>query len=142
MNYSSRLQICANTGKCTTFDELHDLTIRVAKRLRSAGFEKDQVIFFLTNNSEDIAPLVFAAMCLGCPVASLPSFHSKLEYLQHLSAVKPKYVFCDLEYYDMLKDCLCTLKLGAKFFTFGGQIEKSTSISDLFEMDNMDSYFV
>ncbi|XP_055309667.1 uncharacterized protein LOC129573305 [Sitodiplosis mosellana] len=142
VNGSRVAQICADTGNRTTFDELHTLTVRVAKRLRNFEFEKGQVIFFLTNNSADIPVLVFAAMCLGCPVASLPSFHSKMEYFQHLSAVKPKYVFCDLEYYAIMKDCISNLKIEAKFFTFGGQIEESVSINNLFEKDNIDLYFV
>lgn len=135
-------KICADTGKRTTFDELHELTIRIAKRLRSVGLERGEVVFFLTENTADIPALVFAALCLGCVITARRSSSSKLEHVRYLTVVKPKYVFCDLEHYNMMKECLIDLKIQAKFFTFDGQIDESILVNDLFEVDDMDSYFV
>ncbi|XP_055309666.1 probable 4-coumarate--CoA ligase 1 [Sitodiplosis mosellana] len=142
VNGSRVAQICAETGKCTTFNELHTLTIRVAKRLRNVGLEKGEVVFFVTDNTSDIPALVFAALCLGCVITARRSSSSKLEHVRYLSIVWPKYVFCDLEYYAMMKDCLAELKIEAKFFTFDGQSEGSIAVDDLFKEDDMDLYFV
>lgn len=114
----------------------------MARQLRDVGLQKDQVIFFLTNNSADIAAFVFAALCLGCAIAGRRSSSSKFEHIRYLSVIKPKYVFCDVEYYAFMKECLMDLKIEAKFFTFGGQIGESISLNDLLENDDMDTYFV
>lgn len=100
------------------------------------------MIFFLTDNSADVAPLVFAALCLGCAITSLPLCYTKMEYSQYLNIVRPSHVFCDSGYYVVLKECLMDLNIDATFFTFDGQLDESHSIEDLFEGNDFDAYFV
>lgn len=128
-------QICANTGKTTTFDELHAITIRAAKNLQNIGCQKGQVIFLLSNNTDDMVPLVFAALCLGCQISSLPTVCSKSEYEYFLSIMNPHFVFCDLELQPILKECLEHLEINAKFFTFDGQNSESIAVETLFDVD-------
>lgn len=89
---------------------------------------------FLTNNTAAISPLVFAALCLGCPVAPLYTSCSKAECLYFLTLSKAEIVFCDLEFHSMLKECTEKLEISLKYFTFDGQTDGQThSINCLFE---------
>lgn len=134
-------QICANTNKSTTFDELRRLTICAAKNLRNFGCQKGQIIFISSKNTGDIAPLVFAALCLGCPVASLPTCFSQAEYLDFLSFSKPEIVFCDPEIHSIFKECFDKLKINALFFTFDRQLDGTHSIDSLFATVDDSLYF-
>lgn len=132
-------QICANTNVTKTNGELYAQTIRVAKNLQKCGCKKGEVIFFLTKNSADIPAIVFAALCLGCPITGSGEYNTTREHLYFLNVVKPKYVFCDVEYYEELNDCHHGLNDKPIFFTFGGQTRDSRSIEVLFEVDNANS---
>lgn len=136
-----QIQICANTGKTTTFDELRESTICAANNLRKLGFEKGKMIFLLTNNTVDIVPLVFAALCLGCQISSLPTVCSKAEYEYFWSITNPQFIFCDLELQPTLKECRENLKSNADIFTFDGQIDDSIAVDTLFRKTETDPYF-
>lgn len=118
------------------------LTIRAANNFKKLGFKKGDVLYFMTNNSADIAPLVFAALCLGCPVTAQPISSSKAECLYFLNVVKPSFVFCDLEFCGTLNECLKNLKNDAKLFTFDGQTDESTPVDNLFDGVNDDANFM
>lgn len=136
-----QIQICANTGKTTTFDELRESTICAANNLQKLGFEKGKMIFLLTNNMVDIVPLVFAALCLGCQISSLPTVCSKEEYEYFWSITNPQFIFCDLELQPTLKECRENQKSNADIFTFNGQIDDSIAVDTLFRKTETDPYF-
>lgn len=96
----------------------------------------------MTNNSADIAPLVIAALCLACPITAQPVFSSKAECLYFLNVVKPNHIFCDPEFYVILKECLGSLNNDAKIFTFGGQTDESIPVDILFEKADIEPEFV
>lgn len=134
-------QICADTSKSTTFDEIRKLTIRAAKNLRNFGCRKGQVILISTKNTADVVPLIFAALCLGCPVTPVHPYNTRVEYLYHLNLTKPEIVFIDLDLHSMLKECFDELEIRAKYFTFGGETVGTHSINCLFEEVDDDSSF-
>ncbi|XP_031624717.1 4-coumarate--CoA ligase 2-like [Contarinia nasturtii] len=143
VNGSRVAQICAKTNKQTTFADLHTLTIRAAKKFQHYGFKKGQLIFVLTDNSADVPPLVFAALCLGCVVTSLPLCYTKLEYSQYFSIVRPNYVICDLKFYVTLNECFMDLSIvDVEFFTFDGHLDETHPIEKIFEGNDSDLYFV
>lgn len=90
----------------------------------------------MTNSLADIAPLVIAALCLACPITAQP------ECLYFLDVVKPYHIFCDLEFYVILKECLKNLNNDAKIFTFGGQTDESIPVDHLFEKGDIETEFV
>lgn len=118
------------------------MTIRVAKNFQKLGFRKGDVIYFMTSNSAEIAPLVFAALCLGCPITAQPISSSKMECDYFLNVVKPTYIFCDSEFYATLVECLINLKMNVKIFTFNQKVNESTPVESLFEETNDDSNFM
>lgn len=117
------------------------LTICSAKNLQNVGLKKGEMIFLLSNNTFDIVPLVFAALCLGCQISCLPTVCSQSEYEYFMSITNPNYVICDLEFVPILKDYFTNLKRNVPFFTVDGQHEESVEINSLFEQTNEDPYF-
>lgn len=85
----------------------------------------------LTGNLHDNTALVFAALCLGCPITAKNVMTSREENHHFISIVKPKWVICDVECYDMLKECLNDLENDARIYTFGGRKGDSEDIEDL-----------
>ncbi|KAJ6636078.1 Membrane-bound alkaline phosphatase, partial [Pseudolycoriella hygida] len=139
--YSSKVAlICANSGKTTTFDEIYKLTICAAQNLRKLGFVKGQVILFLTNNSVETVPLLFAALYLGCQISSLPTICSKVEFQYFCTIFSPHYIFCDLELQPMLQECSNNIKSKAKYFTFDGQSDTSIAVDTLFHKNASELY--
>lgn len=50
-----------------------------------------------------------------------------------LSIAEPKVVFCDVEIYCLVHECLQELECDASVFTFGGTADESVSAEELFE---------
>lgn len=121
---------------------MYDQIVCVASNLRGIGCKQGEVVFFFTNNSADLPAITFAAFCLGCPVSAIGKFHTKRETLHYLNIARPKYVFCDLDQYERLKECFDELNNRAQFFTFDGQTDDTRSVESLFEKSNSDSIFV
>lgn len=134
--FFSLSQIDADTGACQTYKDLFRLTVRAAKNLQSLNFKKKDIFLFVTGYNETITPLVFAALCLGCPVSSMQTFAKKSEFLQMIQLTKPKAIFCDREQQSMLGECLTELNHDAKIFVFGD------SVQDLFCAVANENYFM
>lgn len=96
------------------------------------------MIFFASDNTADIPPIVFAAFCLGCPVMALYADGTKRELLHLFNLSKPKFVFCDKENYGTVKESIAGLNYEPKLFTFGVQPDDSRSIESLFRNDDAD----
>lgn len=133
------VQICSNSGTTKTFHELRELTMNVAKNFRYFGCESGHVIFFMTKNTADIAPLLFAALYLGAQVTAVPIFSSRTEYEEFLNLTKPKFLICDLNVCKMSKQCLVKLKIDATLFSFDGQSDDSIAVNILFEKRDADT---
>lgn len=114
----------------------------MAKNLQKFGCQKDDRILYFTTNSAEIAPLVFASLCLGCPIVAFSPYLRTAEVNYQLSFLKPKYVICDIEYYPMLRECFMNMEISAQFFTFDGQMGGSIDIECLFDETDDNSPFV
>lgn len=114
----------------------------MAKNLQKFGCQKDDKILYFTTNSAEIAPLVFASLCLGCPIVTYSPYFRKAEVNYQLSFLKPKYVICDIEFYPMLGECFKNLEISAQFFTFDGQMGCSIDIECLFDENDDSSQFM
>lgn len=116
-------------------------TVRVAQNLQTMGYQPKQVFSFMAKNSEHLAPTVFASFCIGCPVNTMDTSFGKTETIHMLKITKPRLMFCDVEVYQMVAECLEELKNDAKIFTFGGQVGKSKAVESLFAETGEAKYF-
>lgn len=116
-----------------TFEDIRIRTIRAAQNLQARGYTPKQVFGMISANSNQVAPIFFASIAIGClPVALDPSF-GKAEIIHMLSITKPTLMFCDIACYDLLIECLAELKNEAKVFTTGGQNGRSEPVENLFK---------
>lgn len=81
-------------------------------------------------------------MAIGCPVNTLDPSFGKAELLHMLKTIKPALMFCDIEAHDLVRECLTELGNNAKIFTFGGSINGSEQVSNLFIETFNESYFL
>lgn len=126
----------------TTFHELSLKTIRVAQNLLKFGFKSKNVMGIMTKNCTDVAPIVFASLCLGCPINPIDSTFGKNDLKSIISITKPNTFFCDVSVYNLLEACLNDLNITAQIFTFDGQRGKSIAIEMLFVESNNEMNFL
>lgn len=107
------------------------MTIRVAQNLQRRGYKSKQVISIISGNVPHLAPIVFASLCLGGPVNTIPTT-PKREILRILEMTKPDLVFCEVRVFDLVQKCLMDLQLNAKIFTMNGTIDDAESVETLF----------
>lgn len=58
-----------------------------------------------------------------------------------LSITQPKMMFCDVDVYDLVRECLNELENDARIFTFSGQSGDSEPVENLFEETEEESEF-
>lgn len=138
-----KFQISDDTGKQFTFEELHLNTIRAAQNLQRKGYyESKRVITIMSGNVAHLAPIVFAALSLGCPINALDVQMEKPTVLHMLRLTQPRLVFCELKVYDLIVEVLTDLKMYAEIFTFNGSKANSILVDDLFAETGVEESFV
>lgn len=115
--------------------------MRAANNLQRFGCEKGKKVFVYIGNAVEVAPLVFGAIYLGCPLVPIATNASQVECEHHLNVTRPEFVICHVKCYNMLRKCFKNLKMNAAFFTVGGQTDDSVPIQRLFEqVENESDY--
>lgn len=104
--------------------------------------EPKSVVGIIANNGPDLAPIIFASMCLGFPVSPIDPMFGKSELKSLIVITKPKIFFCDVNLYDILESCLNDLNIVAQIYTFNGVRRNSTPVDVLFATTNNESNFV
>lgn len=95
----------------------------------------------MAKNTHYLAPVVYASLCLACPVNPLDPSFTKSEIMHMLSITQPKMMFCDVDVYDLVRECLNELENDARIFTFSGQSGDSEPVENLFEETEEESEF-
>lgn len=125
-----------------TFNEILTKTVRVAQNLKKFNCLAKSVFGIVTNNGPDVAPIVFASLCLGCPISPIDPAFPKLELKSILNLSKPNTIFCDVTTYDAIELCLKELNIAAQIFTFHGQRKGSVAVETLFIETNNENNFM
>lgn len=136
------LQISDNDGIQMTFDEIRMKTIRAAQNLLNRGYQQKQVFGLMAKNSYHVSPIVFGSISIGCAVNTLDPSFKKAELIHMLNTIKPVLMFCDVEVYDLVKECLTELENNAKILTFGGSKGEAEPVENLFSETHNEDYFM
>lgn len=120
----------ADTGIQLTNGDLYTKTINAVQNLLELGFKKNDMIALIARNSHHVAPIVFAALCLGCPINTLDTCLNKIDMTNSLKITNPKCIFCDVSAYDVVSSCV--QDNNARIYTFGGYCSKSIAVEELF----------
>lgn len=121
-----------DSGITMRYDEIRTRSIRIAQNLQARGYEKGQVFGIIAANSQNVAPVVFAAFYLGCPMNTMDPSFGKKEITHMLGTTAPSLMFCDAKVYDLLSECLRELGNNAAIFTIGGEAGDSEPVENLF----------
>lgn len=133
-------QISDDTGERFTFDEIRMRTIRAAQNLQRRGIDK-RMIGIMAGNVADLAPIVFASLCLGCPINPI-HMTSKQDIIRVLKLTEASLIFCEVKVYDLLIECLNEAAINAKIFTFNGTTGDSEAVEHLFDETGSEEDFV
>lgn len=107
-------------------------TIRAAQNLQKLGYKVGQVFSFVSKNTENLFPLMFASFCIGCPINILAPKFGKTEICHLIKKTRPVLLFCSIEAYDLVNGCLIDSDINAKVYTFGGKKGNSEQAETLF----------
>lgn len=80
-------------GRRTTFDELHDLALRIAGFLNSRGIKQGDVIAIQLPNQMEAVAVALGAQALGCVINPLLPNYREKELAFMFARVRPKAVF-------------------------------------------------
>lgn len=88
--------------------------------------------------------MVFGSFAIGCPLNTLDPSFGKTELNHMLRTIKPSLMFCDIECYDLVKECLEELDNDFRhtIFTFGGSKDNSEPVENLFAETHQESEFL
>lgn len=135
-------QVSDNSGIQLTFNEIRERTIRAALNLQARGFKPGQVFGIIAKNSHNVAPIVFASFCIGCPISVLDTSFGRHEIKHMFSITKPSLVFCDDEVYDNLTESLKEIGIKAKIILMDGERGSEEKVDDLLQSTGLESTFM
>lgn len=136
-----RFQISENNGTQFTNGELRLKTIRAAQNIRKLGYQPGDVIGIAARNSQHLAPIVFAAMSIGCPINALDPTFGKTEIAHMFRITKPKLIICDCSNVGIVASSVADAGLSAAFYTFDGPTEHSKAVDELLEETHVEEEF-
>lgn len=116
------------------------MTIRVAQNLQRRGYTTKQMISIISGNVPHLAPIVFASLCLGGPVNTIPTT-PKREILRILEMTQPKLIFCEMRVFDLVQTCLAELEMHAEIFTLNGTTDGAEPVENLFVETGIEEEF-
>lgn len=125
-----------------TFDEIRIKSIRAAKNLQQLGYKPNDMFGLMARNWKDTAPIVFASLFNACPLNTLDPNFGKVELIHMLKTTKPCLMFCDVELFDLVAECLTESGMKSHIFTFGGQEGDSKTVESLFAENGDDDDFL
>lgn len=78
---------------------------------------------------------------MGCPVNALSTTFVAFEIVHMLKITKPSLVFCDVQEYEKMVECLAECGNEAAIITINGKIESCEHIEDLLVATGLESTF-
>lgn len=88
--------------------------------------------------------MVFASIAIGCPINTLDPSFGKTQLMHMLKTIKPVLMFCDIECYDLVKECSKEVDNDFQFeiLTVGGSKDDSEPIESLFAETGREDEFM
>lgn len=96
----------------------------------------------VAENVAHLPPIVFASLCLGCPINPFNTGVDKAYLIRAFQMTEPCIVFCDVKVCDLVTECLREMGSNARLFTFNGTKGDSESVESLFEETGIEEDFV
>lgn len=120
---------------------MRERTIRIALNLQQRGFKTGQVFTIMGQNTTNMAPTLFAAYCMGCPVNTLAMSYVKEDIVHMLNITKPSLVLCDVQAYDRMVESLKECAIDVPIITIDGKVGSGEQVDDLLVANGLESTF-
>lgn len=124
------------------YDELYKKTVQAAQSLQRRGYKPEHAFTIFADDSDYLAPILFASFCLGCKTNIMNPEYPTERIVSLLKLVQPNVIFCDVGFYDLIKECLNELGDDTKIFTFIGSRDRSEPVENLFEGTGLEEDFM
>ncbi|KAL7025582.1 hypothetical protein ACKWTF_013545 [Chironomus riparius] len=124
-------QISADTNVSVTCKQMYDRSIKIAKYLTKCGMKEGDLIGFVTANTENLAPIVFACFTLGLPINPLSPIMNVKDIVQMFSMTKPKMIFCDAENVKVVQNAVDEMKSEANILTVMDKVDGYECITEI-----------
>lgn len=125
-------QIFHEENSKMTFNDLRISSVRIAQNLMKLGLRADDVVGVICKNSNEVTFLLTACILAGAPINPLDLSFSKEDFVYLFGQMQPKFVVCDVEILEDVKESLKELKNDARIFiTSKDKIEGILSFFDL-----------
>lgn len=111
-------QICSETGKKQTYDELLKRCVRTALHMKKRGLKEGDIIVTCSYNHLDGCLPFIASTFIGCLPASLDPTFSSAENKHLLSQIKPKIIFVSDESVAMIEKTIDELNYDTEIVVF------------------------
>ncbi|KAG5680288.1 hypothetical protein PVAND_009806 [Polypedilum vanderplanki] len=126
-------QISADTNVSLTCGEMRNRILKIAFHLNDLELKQGDVVGVITENTENIAPVVFACFLLGLPVNPLASVMIESDIAQIYSKTKPKLIFCDEKNLKTVQNAVKIMKSEAKIYTVMEKVDGYESVTKVLE---------
>lgn len=117
------------------------MTIRAAQNLQKLGYNSKEVTAIISADVPHLAPVIFASLSLAHPMSTMSSTW-KPDLIRMLKITKPRLIFCQVEKYDLVVECMADLELKANIFTINGASGDSEPVENLFAETGREDDFV
>lgn len=126
-----------------TFDEIRLQTIRVAQNLQKRGYGTSRQTFgIIAGNVSHLAAVVFGSFCLGCPINTVYPTADKAFMIYTFRITQPSIIFCEINAYDLVKECFEEIGKSVKIFTFDGVRGDSETVECLLQETHNEEDFL
>ncbi|XP_055389811.1 mycosubtilin synthase subunit C-like [Condylostylus longicornis] len=136
------LQVCYDTETQFTGHDLRIMSIRVAQNFMRYGIKQEDVIGFIASNTKYLAPIIFGIIYCGGQLNSLDPSFDKHEIIHMYRITKPKFIFCDKNIYNLVKEAINELNLTCQIFVMDGEIDGVTSAEIFLKPTGNEDHFV
>lgn len=96
----------------------------------------------MVKNSNDVTALLFAAFAMDCLPDMCNVSLGKKELVLIFQKSKLSIIFCDVEFYNLVRESLKEAKNNAKIFTLNGSKDDSEPVEVLFEKTGTENSFM
>lgn len=117
-------------------------TVRVAQNLQKRGYVPKQVFGIVANNVPYLAAVVFGSFCLGCPINATHAAAEKADMIHAFRITQPSAIFCEINVYDLVKECIGEVGIDVKIFTFNGVKGDSEAVENLLHVTHHEDDFM
>ena len=129
LNFMSRVpslisQINSANWEEMTAKEMQIRTIRIAQNLLKMGYKKGDIFAILTQNNDNLAPLVYAGFCIGAAIHVMDPKSSDSEVFDDVKIVRPTVVFCDMGHLEKIEGAVKDVGIEPKIFVFESSINE------------------